>query len=84
MIRRLMPAAAVFQNLQYAHSDLKVSILPGGQAAYATSRYTLKAKKGEREIDSEGRATYVLIRKADGGGQIRHSHTSSRPRRPAK
>ena len=76
-------AYRTFQNLQFAHSDIKVTIHVGGQSAYATSRYTLEAKMGERDIDSEGLATYVLIKRADGGWQIRHSHTSSRARRPA-
>jgi uncharacterized protein YcnI len=79
----LGPELKAFQNLEFAHSDTKVTVHPGGQAAYATSRYTLKAKMGERDIDSEGLATYVLIKGTDGSWQIRHSHTSSRPRRPA-
>jgi ketosteroid isomerase-like protein len=58
-------------------------VWPGGQSAYATARYTLKAKVGERNIDSEGLATYVLIKSANGTWQIRHSHTSGRARRPA-
>jgi ketosteroid isomerase-like protein len=81
--RHLGPELKAFQNLQFAHSDTKVTVLPGGQSAYATSRYTLKAKMGDRDIDSEGLATYVLIKSASGTWQIRHSHTSSRGRRPA-
>jgi hypothetical protein len=38
---------------------------------------------GERDIDSEGLATYLLLKGANGAWQIRHSHTSSRARRPA-
>ena len=79
----LGPELKAFQNLQFAHTDTKVTVHPGGQSAYATSRYTLKAKMGERDIDSEGLATYVLIKGSDGTWQIRHSHTSSRARRPA-
>ena len=30
-------------------------MMPGGQAAYATSRYTIKAKMGERDLDSRAR-----------------------------
>ena len=81
--RHLGPELKEFQNLQFAHSDTKVTVLPGGQSAYATSRYTLKAKMGQRDIDSEGLATYVLLKGANGAWQIRHSHTSSRARRPA-
>jgi len=56
----------------------------GGQSAYAKSRYSLKARMGERDIDSEGLATYLPIKGSDGAWKIPHSHTSSRPvRRPA-
>lgn len=81
--RHLGPELKAFQNLQFAHSDTKVTVHPGGQSAYATSRYTLKAKMGERDIDSEGLASYVLVKGPDDGWKIRHSHTSSRARRPA-
>jgi ketosteroid isomerase-like protein len=38
---------------------------------------------GEREIDSRGLETLVLLKGPDGNWKIRHSHTSSRPvRRP--
>lgn len=82
--RHLGPELKAFENLQFAHSDTRVTILAGAQAAYATSRYTLKAKMGERTIDSQGLATYLLVKGADGAWKIRHSHTSSRPApRPA-
>jgi ketosteroid isomerase-like protein len=81
--RHLGPELKAFTNMQFGHSDTKVTVLPGGQSAYATSRYTIKAKMGEREIDAEGLETLLLIRTAD-GWKIRHSHTSSRPRRPAQ
>jgi uncharacterized protein (TIGR02246 family) len=81
--RHLGPELKAFQNLQLTHSETTVTVLPGGQSAYATSRYTLKAKMGQRDIDSEGLATYLLLKGANGGWQIRHSHTSSRARRPA-
>jgi ketosteroid isomerase-like protein len=78
----LGPELKAFENLQFGHRDITVSILPGGQSAYVRSEYFLKAKMATREIDSSGLATYVLIKGAD-GWKIRHSHTSSRPRRPA-
>jgi ketosteroid isomerase-like protein len=78
----LGPELKGFENLQFGHRDITVSILPGGQSAYVRSEYFLKAKMGTREIDSSGLATYVLI-KGENGWKIRHSHTSSRPRRPA-
>ena len=81
--RHLGPELKAFSNLQFAHSDYKVTVLPGGQSAYVTSRYTIKAKMGERDLDSEGLETLVLLKTPDGSWKIRHSHTSSRARRPA-
>ena len=79
--RHLGPELKAFSNLQFAHTEHKITVLPGGQAAYATSRYTIKAKMGERDLDNEGLETLVLVRMPD-GWKIRHSHTSGRPRRP--
>ena len=81
--RHLGPELKAFVNLQFGHTDIKVTMMPGGQAAYATSRYTIKAKIGERDLDSEGLETLMLVRTAE-GWKIRHSHTSSRARRPAQ
>lgn len=82
--RHLAPELKAFENLQFGHSNTKVTVLPGGQSAYATSEYSIKAKMGERDIDSRGLETLVLLKGADGSWKIRHSHTSSRPaRRPA-
>lgn len=80
--RHLGPELKAFENLQFGHSNTKVTVLPGGQSAYATSEYFIKAKMGTREIDSGGLETLVLIKGADGNWKIRHAHTSSRPRRP--
>jgi uncharacterized protein YcnI len=81
--RHLGPELKAFENLQFGHSNTKVTVLPGGQSAYATSEYAIKAKMGERQLDSGGLGTLVLVKSADGSWQIRHSHTSSRPaRRP--
>jgi ketosteroid isomerase-like protein len=82
--RHLGPELKAFENLQFGHSNTKVAMLPGGQSAYVTSEYSIKAKMGERELDSRGLETLVLVKGADGSWKIRHSHTSSRPaRRPA-
>ena len=81
--RHLGPELKSFENLQFGHSNTKVMMLPGGQSAYATSDYTIKAKMGERVLDSSGLETLVLVKSGDGTWKIRHSHTSSRPRRPA-
>lgn len=79
----LGPELKAFQDLQFAHSNTRVTMLAGGDAAYATSRYIIKAKMGDRLIDSEGLETLLLVKGPD-GWKIRHSHTSSRPvRRPA-
>lgn len=79
----LGPELKSFENLQFGHSNLKVTILPGGQSAYATSEYAIKTRMDERVLDSTGLETLVLVKAADGTWKIRHSHTSSRPRRPA-
>lgn len=81
--RHLGPELKAFSNLQFAHTDTKVTMMPGGQSAYATSRYAIKAKLGERDLDSEGLETLMLVRTPE-GWKIRHSHTSSRARRPAQ
>jgi uncharacterized protein YcnI len=80
--RHLGPELKAFENLQFGHNNVNVALLPGGQSAYVRSEYFLKAKLGARDVDSTGLATYVLIKDAN-GWKIRHSHTSSRPRRPA-
>jgi uncharacterized protein YcnI len=80
--RHLGPELKSFQNLQFGHNGLKVTILPGGQSGYVTSEYAIKAKSGERDIDSGGLETLVLVKGGDGAWKIRHSHTSSRARRP--
>lgn len=80
--RHLGPELKSFENLQFGHSNTKVIVLPGGQSAYATSEYSIKAKMGDRQLDSGGLETLVLVKGADGTWKIRHSHTSSRARRP--
>ena len=80
--RHLGPELKSFENLQFGHSNTKVTVLPGGQSAYATSEYAIKAKMGDRQLDSGGLETLVLVKGADGTWKIRHSHTSSRARRP--
>jgi uncharacterized protein YcnI len=79
----LGPELKAFENLQFGHTNTKITVLPGGQSAYATSEYAIKAKMGDRVLDSAGLETLVLVKGADGTWKIRHSHTSSRPRRPS-
>lgn len=79
----LGPELKAFENLQFGHSDRKVHVLGDGRSAYVVSNYFVKAKMGERAIDSGGLETLVLVKGADGAWKIRHSHTSARARRPA-
>ena len=51
-----------FENLEFAHSGTKVTVLPGGESAYAISRYTIKAKMGDRLLDNEGLETLLLVK----------------------
>lgn len=81
--KHLGPELKAFENLQFGHTERKIHVLEGGRTAYVTSQYFIKAKMGERMIDSGGLETLVLVKDADGAWKIRHSHTSSRPRRPA-
>ena len=78
----LGPELKAFEDLQFGHTNTRVIVLPGGHSAYATSEYSIKAKMGDRVLDSGGLETLVLVKGADGTWKIRHSHTSSRPRRP--
>lgn len=80
--RHLGPELKAFEDLQFSHASVKATPLGDGRAAYVTATYSLKAKMKERDVDSGGLATYVLIKDSDGTWKIRHSHTSSRPRRP--
>ena len=81
--RHLGPELKAFENLEFAHSGTKVTVMPGGESAYAISRYTIKAKMGDRMLDNEGLETLLLIKTPE-GWKIRHSHTSGRARRPAQ
>lgn len=78
--RHLGPELKSFENLSFAHNNVKVMML-GADAAYVTADYSLGRSVDGRQVTSGGLATYVLIRQ-DGRWIIRHSHTSAR-RRPA-
>jgi uncharacterized protein YcnI len=66
----LGPELKAFQDLQFAHSNTRVTVMAGGESAYATSRYLIKAKMGERVIDSEGLETLLLVKSQDGRSGI--------------
>ena len=74
------PEMKSFENVQWAHSNIVVHVL-GDSSAYVTADYSIKYKAGERNVDSGGIATHVLV-KEQGRWKIRHSHTAAR-RRPA-
>lgn len=78
--RHLGPELKAFQNLQWAHSNIEVHML-GPNAAYVTAEYSIKYQTGERQVDSGGIATHILI-KEDGRWRIRHSQTAARRRAP--
>ena len=83
MMRRVLVLAALALAVPITALAHVTVLLPGGNSAYATSEYSLKAKAGERDIDAGGLETLVLVKGPDGAWKIRHAHTSSRPaRRP--
>lgn len=77
----LGPELRDFENLQFAHRDIKVQLLGNGSVAYVTSEYALKARVKDRDVDSGGLETLVLVKAGD-AWRVRHSHTSAH-RRPA-
>lgn len=76
----LGPELKSFENLEFGHANVVPHVL-GDNAAYVTADYTIKAKMGERTLDSCGLATFVLSKDA-GSWKIRHTSTAAR-RRPA-
>lgn len=77
----LAPELKELKNLKYALSDVKVK-MAGANSAWATFKYSLSAKLGERSIEAEGLGTAVLEKRA-GRWQIVHWHTSAPRRAPA-
>ena len=76
----LGPELKAFENLEFAHTNVVPHVL-GPDAAYVTADYMIKAKNGDRLLDSGGLATMVLSKNA-GSWKIRHTSTAAR-RRPA-
>ena len=74
------PELKSFEQLRFEHSKIAVHLL-SPTTAYVTSEYALKARVNDREVDSGGLETLVLVKVGD-AWKIRHSHTSAR-RRPA-
>jgi len=78
--RHLGPELKAFQDLAFGHSNIELHVL-GPSAAYVTADYSIKYRTGERQVDSGGIATHVLL-KEDGRWRIRHSQTAARRRAP--
>ena len=76
----LAPELKEFQNFQYRPAEIEAHV--SGDLAWAIFRYTLRTRVGERSIDNVGRGTAILERR-DGHWVVRHTQTSSRPRRPS-
>lgn len=75
------PELKGFENLQFEHRNVRAHFL-NPTTAYVTSEYVLKARVKDRDVDTGGLETLVLVKGGDGAWKIRHSHTSAR-RRPA-
>ena len=69
-------------QLQFEHRNVAVH-LTSATTAYVTSEYALKARVKDRDEDSGGLETLVLVKGSDGAWKIRHSHSSARRRTPA-
>ena len=79
----LGPELEEMQAPLFSRSNVAVQMLDDrGKSAYVTSEYHLKTRVKDRDIDTSGLETLIVVRSGDGTWKIRHSHTSSR-RRPA-
>ena len=76
----LGPEMKSFESLEFGHTNVVPHVL-GSDAAYVTADYMIKAKMGDRPLDSGGLALFVLSKDA-GAWKIRHTSTAAR-RRPA-
>jgi ketosteroid isomerase-like protein len=74
----LAPELEAFQNFEYRPSQIEAHV--AGDFAWAIFRYSLRADYQERRLDHVGRGTAVLERRDD-RWVVRHTQTSSRPRR---
>lgn len=79
----LGPELQDFEGLRFSHSNVTVHLLhQDGRTAYVTSEYRLQARVKDREVDASGLETLILIKDANGGWKVRHSHTSAKRRAP--
>ena len=76
--RHIGPELEAFSNFKYRPFEIEPHV--HGDFAYAIFRYALQATTAERTIDVVGRGTAILERKGS-RWIVRHTQTSSRPRR---
>lgn len=76
--RHIGPELEAFSSFKYRPFEIEPHVR--GDIAYAIFRYALQATTNERSIDVVGRGTAILERKGS-RWIIRHTQTSSRPRR---
>jgi ketosteroid isomerase-like protein len=75
----LGPELREFEGLEFGHENVTSHLLgPDGRTAYVTAEYRLRARVTQRDVDSAGLETLILVKGDDGAWKIRHSHTSSR------
>lgn len=75
----LKPELEAFESIDYRFQEIEAH--PAGDLAWASFRYSLHIVMPEREIDSGGVGTAVLVRGADGAWRLRHLHTTPERRR---
>lgn len=76
----LGPELKEMKNFRYRPFEIEAR--SSGQLGWAMFRYAITATMGERAIDVVGRGTAILEQDRRGRWIIRHTQTTSRPRRP--
>lgn len=74
----LAPELREMSGFQYRPAEIEAHV--GGDLAWAIFRYTIRGRAGERDLDLVGRGTAILERRGS-RWVVRHTQTSSRPRR---
>lgn len=75
----LGPEMKEMTNFRYR--PFEIEALTAGNLGWATFRYALSATMGAQAVDHVGRGTAILERRGS-RWVVRHTQTSSRPRRP--
>ena len=76
----LGPELKEIQNFRYR--PFEITVRTSGNLAWATFRYALAGDLPQQKLDHVGRGTSILERRAN-RWVVRHTQTSSRPRRPS-